>query len=94
MFPLILVPCGSGVATSTTVAEKLKSLCEQRKIRVQVEACDFKSLERLAAGAKLIVSIAPYEKINYGIPVISGIPFLTGMGIDEAMDQVVAHLKR
>lgn len=90
---LIIVPCGSGVATSMTAAEKLKDLLRQRRIDAEVRAVDFKGLRTYAATADLIVSIAPYEKVDYGVPVINGIPFLTGVGLEQTMDEVEKVLK-
>lgn len=93
MAKLILVPCGSGVATSMTAAEKLKQLLKLRKLEAEVQAVDFKSLRTYASSAALIVSIAPYEKVDYGVPVVTGIPFLTGVGVDKVMDQIEKILK-
>lgn len=89
----IVVACGSGVATSSTVAEKVKELCAKRKLSVEVKVVDFKSLKTHVATSDCFVSIAPYDKTDYGIPVISGIPFLTGMGLDKAMDDLEKVIK-
>ena len=43
----IFVACGSGVATSQTVASKIQSMCEDEGLDVSVEAVDIKSLEVL-----------------------------------------------
>lgn len=88
----IVVACGSGVATSTMVAELLKSALAKRGIQVDVKVCDFKSLSSVASSADLLVSIAPYEKVNYGIPMVSGIPLLTGVGSEKTVDEVVRVL--
>lgn len=90
--PLILVPCGTGVATSTMAADKVKRLLRDRGISVQTRACLFKELGNLVSNAALIVSIAPYMKMDYKIRVVSGIPFLTGVGIEEAVEEIVAIL--
>ncbi|WP_422445476.1 PTS sugar transporter subunit IIB [Thermoanaerobacterium sp. DL9XJH110] len=89
----IVVACGSGVATSNTVAEKVKDLCKQRKIDVEVMAVDFKSLKDYLKGANVFISIAPYDRTDYGVPTISGIPFLTGVGMDKAMDELERILR-
>lgn len=89
----VVVACGSGVATSSTVAEKVKELCAQRKLPVDVKVVDFKSLKTHVATSDVFVSIAPYDKTDYGIPVVSGIPFLTGVGLDQVMDQLEKILK-
>lgn len=90
----ILVACGSGVATSTMVAETLKNEFAKRRFRAEVRVVDFKSLRAQATSADLFVSIAPYEKIDYGIPMVNGIPVLTGIGVDETVDQIIKILSR
>lgn len=90
----ILVACGSGVATSTMVAETLKNELAKRHFRAEVRVVDFKSLRNHAANADLFVSIAPYEKIDYGIPVVNGIPVLTGIGMEQTVDQIIKILSK
>lgn len=88
----IIVACGSGVATSNVAAEKLRGLLEERGLRsVEVRAVDIKSLEAEARLADLLVSITPGAKrdTELGIPVLNGIPLLTGMGAGKLADQIV-----
>lgn len=40
----IIVACGSGVATSQTVASKVQRLLNERKVDASVEAVDIKSI--------------------------------------------------
>lgn len=89
----IIVACGSGVATSQTVASKIDKLCKERKIPAKVMAVDIKSLEQNIRIADVYVSIAPSNK-DYGIPTISGIPFLTGVGMEETMNRLEEILKK
>lgn len=42
----IIVACGSGVATSQTVASKVNRLLKENKVDAQVEAVDLKSVDR------------------------------------------------
>lgn len=84
----IIVACGSGVATSQTVASKVADLCEQRGLNVEVEAVDIKSLDTHIKRCDLYISITPYAKNDYNVPTVSGIPFLTGVGMEEAMKEI------
>lgn len=84
----IFVACGSGVATSQTVASKIASMCEDESINVNVEAVDIKSLENVIDQCDIYVSIVPTGLKDWGKPTISGIPFLTGMGIEEEFDKL------
>ena len=53
----IFVACGSGVATSQTVASKIQSMCEDEGLDVSVEAVDIKSLESIIDQCDIYVSI-------------------------------------
>lgn len=88
----VVVACGSGVATSTMVGELLKNALAKRGMQVEVKICDFKSLSSYTANADLLISIAPYENVDYGIPVVNGIPLLTGIGTEQTVDEVVKVL--
>lgn len=88
----VIVACGSGVATSQTVASKVEQLCKERKIPVKVMAVDIKSLEQNLRIADVYISITPITK-EYDIPTINGIPFLTGVGIDEVMGELEKILR-
>lgn len=89
----VIVACGSGVATSQTVASKVADLLEERGIMADVEAVDIKSLDLYIKTCDVYVSITPTTTSDFDVPVISGIPFLTGVGIDEALEEVIKAIK-
>lgn len=90
----ILVACGSGVATSQTVASKLESMLENAHVNATVEAIDMKGLETMLKSADIYVSITPNVSAPIEIPMFNGIPFLTGMGIQEEFEKIVAEINR
>lgn len=91
----LIVACGSGVATSTTIAEKIKTMLENDGIDYPVSAVDYKSIMNELPNSSIYVYIAQpdqnvldeAEKLN--IPVFAGIPFLTGMGMDEVYEGIL-----
>ena len=88
----IIVACGSGVATSQTVASKVERLLRDKGIRAEVDAVDIKSLDTFIKGADVYIAITkPKEKFD--IPVIDGIAFLTGMGQEEELDKIIKAIK-
>lgn len=95
----LIVACGSGVATSTTIAEKIKTRFENDNISYPVEAVDYKSITNELPSASIYVYVAKpdQEVINQaeslGVKVFAGIPFLTGMGLDEVYDGIVEATK-
>jgi len=46
----VVVACGSGVATSQTVASKVNRMLKADKINAEVEAVDLKSVDRPSEG--------------------------------------------
>lgn len=93
MMVKIIVACGSGVATSQTVASKINRMLKERRIKATVEAVDIKSLDSLIKGADVYVSIVKTNK-DYHIPVINGVSFLTGMGQDKEFEKLVEAIKK
>lgn len=95
----LIVACGSGVATSTTIAEKIKNKFEEDGIMYPVEAVDYKSIKNELPNASIYVFIAqPDQEVldlanELGVPVFAGIPFLTGMGMDSVYEQIVEKTK-
>lgn len=84
----IIVACGSGVATSQTVASKLGKLLKQRNVKAEVEAVDIKSINHYIKHADAYVSIVN-TKQQFDIPTFNGIAFLTGMGQDEELEKII-----
>lgn len=84
----IIVACGSGVATSQTVASKVEKLLKEKKINAKVEAVDIKSLKTYLKQSDVYIFIVP-AKEEVGIPVLSGIPFLTGVGVNEELEKLI-----
>lgn len=96
----LIVACGSGVATSTTIAEKIKNKFEDDNISYNVEAVDYKSIMNELPSATIYVYIAKPDKEvleeaeRLGVDVFPGIPILTGMGADETYAQIVEATKK
>lgn len=85
----VIVACGSGVATSQTVASKVQKLLKEKGVKgVQVDAVDIKSLNQYIKGASAYIAITK-PKETYPIPVVDGIAFLTGMGMEEELQKII-----
>ena len=70
----LIVACGSGVATSQTIASKIANMFEDDGISFPVDAVDYKSIQN--------------ELPSTSIYVFPGIPFLTGMGVDSIYSRI------
>lgn len=88
----VVVACGSGVATSQTVASKVNRMLKEEKIDAEVEAVDLKSVDRHLKDAAAYITIIR-DKKEYGVPVIDGIAFLTGVGQKQQFDKLVEAIK-
>lgn len=84
----VIVACGSGVATSQTVASKVGRLLKEKNVDAEVEAVDIKSLPHLIKQADAYISIVK-DDTDWGIPVFNGIAFLTGMGQDAELEKLI-----
>jgi Phosphotransferase system, galactitol-specific IIB component len=89
----IYVACGSGVATSQTVASKIGNMCEDENLDAVVEAVDIKSLESIIDQCDIYVSIVSSEANTFNKPTISGIPFLTGIGLDDEWEKLKGFIE-
>lgn len=95
----LVVACGSGVATSTTISERIKRRFEKDGINCNVEAVDYKSIMSELPTTNIYVYIAQPdvevldEAKRLNVDVYAGIPFLTGMGEDAIYDQIVESTK-
>ena len=87
----VLVICGTGVATSTMVATTVKDRCAAAGIEVSVSQGKVMDLLSGDPDADVIVATTSVPE-SVTVPVVAGLPFLTGMGVDAAMDEVIAHL--
>lgn len=80
--------CGSGFATANTLAEKVKDICLELKLNTEVIIIDSKALRNQLSTAHCFIALPPFDKADYGIPVLNGLPFLTGMGLDKAIEDL------
>jgi len=88
----ILVACGTAIATSTVVARALEEALKERGINVTTRQCKAAEVRSLASDADLIVSTTPIPS-DLGVPVIQTLAFLTGIGKEEVIKQIVKILE-
>ncbi|WP_317854175.1 PTS sugar transporter subunit IIB [Chakrabartyella piscis] len=89
----ILLCCGSGIATSTVAAKKLETKLNERGFagKFTTTQCKVNEIASKIENFDIVVSTAVVSQ-NYGKPVVQGLPFLTGIGIDKVIDDIVAKL--
>jgi PTS system galactitol-specific IIB component len=88
----IIVSCGTAIATSTHVALKLKEILAEDGIQIHTIQCRVPEVPDYADQADMIVTTAQVP-FDLNIPIINGLPFLTGVGIKEVIKEIVTKLK-
>ncbi len=93
MAKTVIVSCGTGIATSTVVAKAIEEACKEAGIDVITKQCKGQEIpELLKQGADLIVTTS-VMRFDPGIPVVKGLAFLTGVGKDEVVQEILDHLR-
>ena len=76
----VIVACGGAVSTTTIAANKVVELCKKNGIDVEICQIQILEIESNLSGAVLIVPTSKVKR-DYGIPVITGMPFISGVGM-------------
>lgn len=87
----ILVACGTAIATSTVVANKVKELLEARGVDVVIEQCKAAEAPSKAANFDLIVTTTPVGDVG-DTPVVRTVSFLSGVGMEKDIDLIMEKL--
>ncbi len=89
----ILVACGTGIATSTMAAKKLEGALKERGLdkEITINQCKVAELPFKANEYDLIVVTSRVAQ-DIKVPVVQGLPFLTGVGMDKTVDEIIEKL--
>ena len=89
----ILVACGTDIATSTVVAEKIKEICEKEKIEVIITPCKLTDVQSIVPDYDLLVTTGEFDVSEMNVHIIAGISLLTGVGEEETLNDIIKTLK-
>ena len=87
----ILVCCGSSMVTSTIALNKLKAEMKKAKIDANFVQCKFSEVPMNVATKKpdvIVPTGALDEKAAGGVPIVRGTCFITGVGVDQAVQEI------
>lgn len=87
----VLIVCGTGIATSTVIAEKLRSHLGRQGVDVRIEQTKVSELHRGARGYDLVMATTQIPG-SVDAPVVNGMPLLTGDGQEDVLADVAAKL--
>ena len=89
----ILVACGNGIATSTVVATKVRQFLEEQGIQAETTQTKLMEVPGKVQGYDLLVTTGQFEGQTGDVPVVKGMPILTGIGADQTLQEILNHLK-
>jgi PTS system galactitol-specific IIB component len=87
----IAAVCGAGLATSTWIATKLRSMLAEKGIETNISEVKIMDLGLSAGNYDLIVSASNLGDV-YGVPVVVSTSILTGIGLDETIKKIIQIL--
>lgn len=89
----IIVACGGAVATSTVAAAAIEELCKESGVDAEICQMRISEIATSLTGAVLIVTTTRV-KSDYGIPLLSGMPFITGIGVEKTKQAILEVLQK
>lgn len=88
----VIVACGGAVATSTIAASAVMNLAKRNGIDVEICQCRISEIQSNLDNAALIVPTSRIKR-DYGIPLIPGTGFISGVGVDKLEKKILDVLK-
>ncbi|HHV75185.1 MAG TPA: PTS sugar transporter subunit IIB [Thermoanaerobacterium sp.] len=89
----VIVACGTGIATSTVVAEKITEACKRENLHVNIIQCKVTEIKGYAENADLIVTTT-ILKDNFGKKSINALSLITGIGEEKVLEEIISELKK
>ena len=74
------------------VAVAIEEACKEAGIAVETRQAKASEVPMMAKDVDLIVTTTPVSS-DLGVPVIQGLAFLTGIGKDDVLKQIIEALK-
>jgi PTS system galactitol-specific IIB component len=91
---VILIMCGSSVATTNLAAVKLENESKRRKVKIVTKKgkiADFDMLVNMHKPDLVVATSQTHDREN--VKVFSGVPLVSTMGQDELYDEIFAYIE-
>lgn len=88
----ILVACGTGIATSTVIANRVRKICADNGFDVKIDQVKVVEVASKADGFDLIVASTKVPA-SVKTPYVSGVSYLTGIGTEKTDNEIIEKLK-
>ncbi|MDF2881742.1 MAG: galactitol transporter subunit [Clostridiaceae bacterium] len=89
---VVLVACGTGIATSTVVCKKVEDLIKANNLNARVIQCKMLEVPGYEEEADLLVTTTIASK-NYKIPLIKAMNYLTNINTQKVDQAIIDALK-
>ncbi|MDR1017432.1 MAG: PTS galactitol transporter subunit IIB [Lachnospiraceae bacterium] len=83
----VIVACGGAVATSTVAANKIVELGKENHIDIDICQVRISEIESNLP-ADLIVTTSNVKR-DFGVPLIKGMPFISGVGVEKTKKEIL-----
>jgi len=88
----VLVASGTSQNKMKFAVETIKTICAKKGVQVEVKAENIYQVNIEKENPDVIVIIGP-NHFDTGIPVVSGMAFITKMGMEKTVDEIIEKLK-
>lgn len=92
----LLAICGSGIATSTVAAEKCRKMLQARGVDIDILECNVTDINAKLMTFKphvVVPTTSVSDTLLGGVKRFSGLPFITGVGTEKVINDIVEYLK-
>lgn len=90
----LLVICALGYATSTMIKKEITEYFEAKGItNWDVDAIGLNMSRDSVGSADLIVSSLELKQSEYDVPVINGVPLISGIGKDAVLEKILENVR-
>lgn len=89
----VIVACGGAVATSTVAANRIKELCDQNGIGLNLVQCRVNEIESHLPGTDLICTTMRIKKTYSDIPIMTVMGFISGINEEKLEQDILEILK-
>lgn len=91
----VLVACGTSIATATHAANSVQDLAKDAGVDIETAQCTAASIHGKIQtySPHVIIAMTPVPD-NLGVPTFNGVPFLSGVGLDQLKADILEELKK
>lgn len=89
----IVIACGTGIATSTMVKDRVETILRKNGVPAKIIQCTLNEVDGYDGDVDLIITTMKIRK-RYKSPSISGSAYLSGINEEEVTQQILDVLKK